>query len=709
MNLGEPTRPDLAALFRPKSIAVLGASDRVGVGQRVVANLDAVGFDGDLFLVNPNRPVVGRRPTFPSISALPATPDLVISAVNRTATVDGLIEAASRGCPAGIVLAAGFGETGQHGRELEAHLREAAGTMALMGPNCLGYVNLIDRVAPYSGPLMEPPASGVTALISQSGALACTITGAAAERSLLFSHVITTGNQIGVTLADYIGFLSGVPEVRTVACYVEGFHDGRVLLSAMDAAQAAGKTVVVLKAGRSRVGGMAARTHTGSLAGSASVQLSVWRQHGVLVADDLEEFLALMELTSRVARLPGGQVGVVTISGGERLLFADAAEELGVPLAPFAEATSTRLREVLPEYASVANPLDTTGAGVVDGNSAAHGAAAFTVAQDPNVDVLVACQDAKNGWTEAEQASPLFHECVQVAADAAQAAGKPLVVISPSSGAVDRKAGECLRARGIPLLSGLRTGVAALAKLVAQNDPGDVAAGTPPLLPNGEGVALSGVAALRRLEDVGVDVWTTRLARTEDEAVELAKALGYPVAIKADGPGLQHRTELGGVRTGVSDDAAVRAAWRDVTGAVARAGMPISGALVQPMAPSGVEVFVGGIRDEQFGPVILAGPGGILLELIGDVAAGLAPLDLAAARKLLLSSRLALLLRGVRGAPPADLDALAASVSAISRLVAAPDVLALDVNPLIASPTGIALVDAKLVVRADEASSEPTA
>ena len=703
MTTAARTRRDLGQLLRPESIAVLGASDRAGVGQRVIANLDAVGFGGELFLVNPNRPLVGDRATFPSICELPATPDLVISAVNRTATVKGLGEAATRGCAAAIVLAAGFGEAGREGEALDARLREAAGTMAVMGPNCLGYVNLVDRIAPYSGPLMEPTDCGVTALISQSGALACTITGAAAERGLLFSHVITTGNQIGVTLADYIGFVSSVPEVRTIACYVEGFQDGRGLLEAMDAAQAAGKTVVVLKAGRSRVGGLAARTHTGALAGSASIQLSVWRQHGVLVADDLEGFLALVELTSRVTRRRGARVGVVTISGGERLLFADAAEDLGVRLAAFTDTTSTRLREVLPAYASIANPLDTTGAGVVDGNSSAHGAAAFVVASDPNVDLVVACQDVKNGWSEAEQASPLFRECVKVAADAANAAGKPLVVVSPSTGAIDREANVLLRARDIPLLSGLRTGVAALAKLLAPEDQEQLVPASD-ALPSTDGVALSGLAALARLQAAGVEVWATRFARSEEEAVEVACRLGYPVAIKADGPGLQHRTEVGGVRTNVADEADARAAWREVTRLAARAGVPITGALVQRMAPGGVEVFVGGLRDEQFGPVLLAGPGGTLLELIGDVAAGLAPLDAKAARKLLVSSRLALLLRGVRGAPPADLDALAEAVSTISRFIAMPDVVALDINPLIATPTGVALVDAKLVVRAHEPS-----
>jgi acetate---CoA ligase (ADP-forming) len=705
---GESGATRAAALLRPRSIAVLGASERIGVGQRVASNLRAMNFDGELLLINPNRAQIRGVPAYPSLESLPVVPDLVVAAVNREATVTGIATAAEIGCRAAIILAAGFAESGEHGRELDLELRKAARGMSLMGPNCLGFVNLVDGVAAYSGPLMEPPEQGAVALVSQSGALACAFTGVAAERGIRFSHVITTGNQIGLQLADYMHYLTDQPQVRVIACYVEGFRDGRGLLSAMQAAAEAGKMVVVLKSGRSRIGGAAARTHTGSLAGSASIQLSVWRQHGVLVATDPEEFLALVELSSRTRPLSGARAGILTISGGERLLAADAAEEAGLPLADFTASTSEQLATVLPAYASVANPLDTTGAGVVEGNASVHRQAAMIVSTDPNVDLIVACQDAKNGWTQADRGSPLFRHCVVAAVEAAAAAGKPLVIISPTSGDIDPEAREYMVRHEVPFIMGLRPGMGAVAQLirsrvamptVPEQEPNAPPA---PPAPSGEGIPLSGLASLALLAEQGVPVCPTRLAGSEDEAVAIAAELGYPVVMKIDGEGIQHRTELGGVRIGLDSAPRVRVAWQELIFAAETAGQPIAGVLIQPMISGGVELFAGGLRDEQFGPVLLFGSGGVLLELVEDTAAGLAPMNKTDALRLIQATRAHRLLSGFRGGAVMDIDRLATAVAAISRVTARPDVLAIDVNPLIVSAAGMAVVDAKIVKAASK-------
>jgi acetate---CoA ligase (ADP-forming) len=710
----------VSALLKPRSVAVLGASDRTGVGQRVVANLLALGYPGDLYLINRNRSEVAGLPAHPSLADLPAVPELVVAAVNREATVREMAEASRLGARAAVVLAAGFAEAGERGRELDAELRAAARDMALLGPNCLGFVNLVDNVAAYSGPLMEPPERGTVALVSQSGALACVFTGAAAERGLRFSHVITAGNQVGLDTVDYLRYLGRHPDVTVIACYLEGFTDGRALAAAMREAVEAGKSVVVLKAGRSRAGGAAARTHTGALAGSAAIQFSIWRQNGVLVATDPEEFLALIELCSRIRAVKGSRVGILTISGGERLLIADAAEETGIRLARFDDATADGLAASLPAYASIANPLDTTGAGVVDGNATAHRRAASLVSQDPNVDIVVACQDAKNGWIQAEHSSRLFRDCVVAAADAAMAAAKPLVVISPTTGDIDAEAREHLRRREVPVLMGLRPGLSALAQVIRAGagaladepgpaeDPGSaLASGMARDGTAHPGIALSGLDSLARLGDHGVPVCPTRLASTEAEAVIAGEELGYPVAMKIDGPGIQHRSELGGVRTGLSSAAAVQAAWAELAevAATVRPGR-LPEVLVQPMISGGVELFVGGLRDEQFGPVVLFGTGGLLLEFVQDTVRALAPLDDAAALRLITASRAHRLLGGFRGGPAADVELAAAAVAAISRVAAMPDVVALDVNPLIALPDRVAVVDAK-IVKAGEGGPGP--
>jgi acyl-CoA synthetase (NDP forming) len=705
----ESSRELVSALLRPRSVAVLGASDRTGVGQRVVANLRALHYPGELYLLNPNRSVVAGLPAYPSLAELPAVPDLVVAAVNREATVREIAEASRLGCRAAVVLAAGFAEAGERGRELDAELRAATRDMALLGPNCLGFVNLVDDVAAYSGPLMEPPEPGTVALVSQSGALACVFTGAAAERGLRFSHVITAGNQVGLNMADYLRYLAHHPDVTVIACYVEGFTDGRALVAAMREAVEAGKSVVVLKAGRSRAGGAAARTHTGALAGSAEIQFSVWRQNGVLVATDPEEFLALIELCSRIGAVTGSRVGILTISGGERLLIADAAEEFAIPLARFDDATADGLAAALPAYASIANPLDTTGAGVVDGDAEVHRRAAVLVCEDPNVDIVVACQDAKNGWIQADHSSTLFRDCVVAAADAAATAAKPLVVISPTTGDVDAEAREYLRHREVPLLTGLRPGLGALAQVIGggAGAPADARgpAGDPQQAPatlSGPAhhdIALSGLDSLALLGEHGVPVCPTVLVSAEAEAVIAAEEFGYPVAMKIDGRGIQHRSELGGVRTGLESAAAVRAAWSELADVAATVspGGRLPEVLLQPMVAGGVELFVGALRDEQFGPVVLFGSGGVLLEFVQDTAAGLAPLDEATALRLITSTRAYRLLRGFRGGPAADIGRLAAAVAAISRVAARPDVVAIDVNPLIALRDRVTAVDAKIV------------
>jgi acetate---CoA ligase (ADP-forming) len=690
----------VGALLQPSSVAIVGASDRPGVGQRVVANLRAVGFDGAIFPVNPRHPEVAGIAAYRSLSELPRVPDLMVAAVNRELTVSAVREAQGLGCRAAVLLAAGFGEAGQRGQELHRDLVQAMGQMAVLGPNCLGYVNLADRTAGYSGPLMEPLVCGRTALVSQSGAFAATVTGAAAERAIAFSHVISTGNQVDLDVADHIAFLSGQPAVRVIACYVEGFRDGRKLLAAMDQAVQAGQRVIVLKTGRSRAGGAAARTHTGALAGSSAVQLGLWRQHGVLIADDPEEFLALIELCSRLTMLPGPRVGVLTISGGERLLAADAAEEFGLPLASLAPTTGTELAEVLPPYITVSNPMDTTGAGVVDGQPEAHARAVGIFCGDPNVDIVVASQDAKNGWVQAEHASSLFRQCVLSAHQGAAAAGKPLVVISPTAGELDSSVRDYARRHEIPCLAGLRPAVSALSQLIRTQ----FAVPSDGVQPPGPGrpadqwqSALSGDETLKRLQARGVAVWPSRLARSEDEAVSTADELGYPVVLKIDGPAIPHRSAVGGVRLELASEDAVRSAWRALSKRASDYGISSEGMLVQQMAPEGTEVFIGGLRDEQFGPVVLCGPGGAQAEATAAPAIALAPLSADAARDLLRSASI----NGMRPESPdgsaAEIDAVAAVISQLSQLVAEADVVALDVNPLIVFPAGIALIDAKMV------------
>jgi acetate---CoA ligase (ADP-forming) len=449
------------------------------------------------------------------------------------------------------------------------------------------------------------------------------------------------------------------------------------------------------------VGGAAARTHTGTLAGSASIQESLWRQHNVLLAEDLEEFLALVELCSRCPIPSGARLGVLTISGGERLMLADAAESVGLTLSDIGEDTASALKDLLPSYAAVSNPLDTTGAGLVEGDSRVHAAAARLLANDPSVDILLMCQDSKNGWVQRDQQATLFWDAIRSAWEAISDIGKPVVVISPTTGQVDERARLYLDAHNIPHLFGLRTGMAALAQFVHSYCGVGVQPSTPAVHTGRAGstaAAMSGYDALRYLADRGVPVWPVELARSEEEAVRMAKRAGYPVVLKIDAPGLLHRTEVDGVRLNLMDEESVRLAWRALAAQDERESSPCT-VLVQRMAPGGVELFVGGVWDEQFGPVVLCGAGGVLAEFVGDVGAGLAPLDRELAMRLLAATRVERLLKGWRGAPPCDTDAVVDVLIGVSKVLAERGVLAIDVNPLIAHSSGVALVDAKLIVR----------
>ena len=441
---GHSSLDRVTRLVEARSVTVVGASDAPGPGRNVVRNLATAGFKGSVFLVNRSHRVVAGVPAFASLGELPETPEMIVVAVNQRATVEIVREASALGIPGAVLLAAGFREVGELGEKLESDLMSARGSMSLVGPNCLGFANYADGFAPYSGPLVEQKHFGNVALVSNSGALACTLTGAAAERRISFSHVVTMGNQADLGLADFVEYFATKPVVEVIACYVEGFDDGRAVLSAVKAANGAGKLVVILKAGRTRLGGRAAHPHRCPGGLGARPRWPVPRA-GVVMARDLEELLALIELGSRCPHLKGRRVGVITTSGGERLLLADAVEENEIELAELSETSTAQMQALLPSFATVANPLDTTGAGIFEGDPKTHYAAARVMALDPDVDVLVASYDAKNGWVESSQSAPAFVDGVIAAHRAGIEAGKTVVVISLTTGSVDSVAATIWR------------------------------------------------------------------------------------------------------------------------------------------------------------------------------------------------------------------------------------------------------------------------
>ncbi|MGA3214647.1 MAG: acetate--CoA ligase family protein [Acidimicrobiales bacterium] len=713
----------MTRLVEARSVAVVGASDAPGPGRNVVRNLATAGFKGSVFLVNRSHRVVAGVPAFASLGELPETPEMIVVAVNQRATVEIVREASALGIPGAVLLAAGFREVGELGEKLESDLMSARGSMSLVGPNCLGFANYADGFAPYSGPLVEQKHFGNVALVSNSGALACTLTGAAAERRISFSHVVTMGNQADLGLADFVEYFATKPVVEVIACYVEGFDDGRAVLSAVKAANGAGKLVVILKAGRTRLGGRAARTHTGALAGSALVQDGLFSRAGVVMARDLEELLALIELGSRCPHLKGRRVGVITTSGGERLLLADAVEENEIELAELSETSTAQMQALLPSFATVANPLDTTGAGIFEGDPKTHYAAARVMALDPDVDVLVASYDAKNGWVESSQSAPAFVDGVIAAHRAGIEAGKTVVVISLTTGSVDSVARDYLEENGVACLMGLHSAMRAVSLLLKRGNAGTgkdllsskaasefeegsvgtVAGASVLALGGRDGVQLEHAAALDRLEAAGLTGWSSVTALDEQSAVSAAAVLGYPVVLKWDA-NVAHRARIGGVALALKSEQAVRQAFWTLMAKARELDIACEAVLVQPMVEGGLELFLGGLRDQQFGPIVLFGLGGVRVEEVGQVAVALAPLSRSEAESLVAGSPCANLLRAKEDAGNLDRPAIVNAILAVAELIAEPTVLAIDVNPLIALADGIAIVDCKLI--ADPGQSE---
>lgn len=693
---GQADDERVGRMMNPASIAVVGASPNAGTGRAVMENLSLLGYSGPVYPVNKSGAAVNGAAAFDSLGALPEVPDLVVVAVNSAASVSIVSEAARMGVRSAVLLASGFDETGDEGAQLADQVISSRGDMSLSGPNCLGFVDLTTRVAVYSGQMPEPPVAGTVALVSNSGAVACSLTGAAAERLISFSHVITTGNQLDLGVPEFVSYLATQAAVRVIACYLEGFTHGRKLLDAFSRARAHNKVVAVLKGGRSTVGGEASRTHTGALAGSSAVQADLFSQQDVLVATDPDELLSLMELGERLTRpMTVPRVGVITISGGERLIMADATEESGMPLAQLSEKTLDDIRSVLPKFATASNPLDTTGPGVFAGQPEAHAAAVLAVARDPDVHLLLACQDAKNGWVQADESSDAFVDAVRCAVTAGAAVGKPVVVLSPNSGSVDVRGRELLRSSGAPCLIGLGPAMRALAKFTRASPTGHAHGPARPMIgDSAEGARLDASAVIERIEASGLVHWPTRFVQARSDAVGAAQELGFPVVLKLEA-GLAHRKASGGVRIGLESAEQVESAWDALEDSARSSGASADRMSVQKMAFAESELFVGAVKDPQFGPIVLFGVGGSDVEAKQALVVGLAPLTTEQA--LELPRRLSLdggLLRSSRS----DLsDEVARVLVEVSEAICDPDLQAIDVNPLLILSDAVAIIDVKMV------------
>ncbi len=710
-----PNHP-LEPLLHPRSIAVLGASPRASsLGQTVVRNLIDAAYSGAVYPIHPTAREVDGIACYDGLRALPTVPECAVVCLGADKVVDALQEAAALGVRGAVVLASGFAETDADGKARQHALESlcARTGMVICGPNCLGLVNVAAGIPLYSASLGSDLRRGTLAVISHSGS--CCISLSGVER-LSLSYLISAGNGAVVDMADYLDYLADDASTRAAALFVETIRNPRRFARAAAKMHAAGKPIIALKVGRSEKGAAAAASHTGSLAGANAVYQDFFRRIGVIAVGDFDELVESCVLMQSTRRLPRGRgVAVLNVSGGEIALTCDLADEAGIELPALSEETITRLRNVLPAFATPRNPLDATGTAVFD--MAMYRACIEALAGDPAVAIVGVSQDCPAGTGTAQ--AETYRVIASTTATAACAIEKPLFFYSNLASGLHPRVVEPLYAAGVPALQGARATLLAVRRLIdyAHFKPEDAAdladesvgRRTLPIAKWQQrferGTTLTEREAKVFLAEHGFPVTRERLARDADEAVVAAREIGYPVALKIESVDVLHKTEAGGVRLNVQSEPELLHAFEGLVGSVQRfaPNARIAGVLVQEMVNGGVEVLAGVSRQAPFAPAIVVGSGGVLVELVRDSALALVPVDETRARALITSTRLATLLEGFRGAPPADIEALVRLIVQLSDLAmtyqAAID--SLDLNPVAVLPRGqgVRVLDALLVPR----------
>ena len=718
---------DLRPLFAPRSVAVVGASPRSWIAETVRDNLRVMGSATRCHFVNPKYEELHGQPCYPSLEALPERPDVAVVALNPLRAAVVTEAAAAAGVPAVIIPGGGVVEGGEAAAAMQLDVARIAREhgIALVGPNCMGVVDLTANSATYIGDVSPYQPRGGVAGIAQSGSVTDAFIHAGSRVG--FSRIVSCGSEVVLDICDYLAYCLDDPETRSVILFVEGFKRPERFLALADRALEVGKPIMVLKVGRSEQAQAAAVAHSGSLAGEARVTDAALDAAGVIRCHDLDELLETAELvegTRRTGRGVGrGRTGVVTVSTGEASLIADLVPRTGVDLPPIPAPARDAILAELPTMGYVGNPLDPWGAADAE---IAYGACFRALAASGAYDVLAIVHDFpyRSLPSEVNTANDVTRQLLAATAD--HPALLP-VYISLTSGEPPPETKHVLDTEGggAPLLRGAVeafTAIASLARwerrrgerqhtgpwrsqwpaLAADRTTYGLDPGVAPETPTTRTIrrsVLSEIDSLELLGAAGLPIVQTIRVVTAEAAIAAADVLGYPVVLKLDAIGLAHKSEIGGVRVRLADADAVDAAARELLAVPLPAAATRTGLLVAPMIPDGVQLIVGMERDEQFGPAVLVGLGGVLAEVLDDVAIRLAPLPTQAAREMLDELRASSLLHGYRGEPAVDLDAVCRLIVAVGQLaIERADIAEIDLNPVIAGPDGATIVDALVVL-----------
>lgn len=698
------------ALFNPRSVALIGATERSGWSWATFENLSQDRFSGEVHLVNPKGGIVHGQQALSSVDELPDGIDLAYVMVGPGVVLDVMKQVAAKGIKSAVLLTSGFGEAGPDGAALELEVLEVAlqHDITILGPNGNGFANFAGQVTPYGLAIPRIPLLGNVGVVLQSGGLASTVMDLALARNLGVSMLTSMGNELTTTLTDVVRYMVHDEATKVIAMFIESIRDPEAFRLVAREALEAGKPLIAMKVGRSIAGARVASAHTGALVGDDSVIDAIFSQLGVVRVDSLEDLVSTAEIFASGTQFAGNRFGVVSSSGGANEIIADCAELAGLVFPEFDPATEQALREFLPAFANVSNPVDITGLVVVEDDLPER--AAEVVAQDPNIDGVIY-------WTDLPRERSADPEVVDYYADyyrrQVQAFGKaatPVVPVGTAFTDITSYGAEVSAVSGYPSgLGGIAHGIAALGRAVSwqmQREDRLKAMQADRTVQPLEIDAVPGTTfgeyrAAELLRSQGVPMVPAALASSAAEAAAAAEQFGFPVVVKLAADEVEHKSDIGGVVLHLNSAHEVRAAYDSVVAAGARAGAAGPKALVQPMRSGDVELIVGVVQDPDWGQVMAVGLGGIWVEVFKDSVLHPLPVSRERVREGLAQLRAATLLNGVRGAEPADLDAItdaAMAVAAVAQRLG--DRLeSLEINPLLVRGASVEALDALITWR----------
>jgi acyl-CoA synthetase (NDP forming) len=704
------TEKTLAPLFEADRLAIIGASDRNHYAVNIFKNLQKMGFDSSRIVpINPGRPEVFGLKAYPSILDVPGEIPLAVIAVNNKAVASVVEDAGKKGVKAGVIFADGFAEGGEIGKQLQQQLTDAAKAagIKLLGPNCMGFVSVRAKLGIWGGELPKNLRAGNIGCIFQSSGMMNLLINAGTKRGLGFHLCASGGNEIILNAADYLDYEAECPEIDVIATYIEAApKEPERFAAALDRAVANGKAVLVLRAGRTERAKRNVIAHTGQLAGSAAVWDAFFEQHGAIIVNDLDDLIDTTALFAGAKVRPDNHergVGLITISGGDCTLLSDIADQEGVPVPDLSPETQQVMVQSLEKTTLLGNPLDVEDLQRIKPEAFDHCLEKFF--QEPKIDMVGLRLNLPDSVT------PSSEKLYQKISDLSRENDKRVFVLTRATEPPAEVWFDKLNRLGLTFTGDYRKSLRAMARLRKNESHRAIGrfitvtrTGSAPALPEVKPGALSYAATQKLLQAYGITLAPAAMAQSAQEAAQAADKLGYPCVLKVCSIDIPHKTEFGALRLGLESKESVQSAYDEMLANV-KAKKPdaaIEGVLVQKQI-KGVECLLGISRDEQLGPTLMMGLGGIFVEILADVAIRIPPVSAAEARRALESLKGAKIFAGARGAPPADIDALAEMAARLSWLAydLRNDIAEMDLNPVVVprEGQGALAVDALVVVR----------